>query len=143
MKVHDDCVVTVEYTIRNEKGSVVESSRNSGLLTFVQGKSEVPLGLEKAVDDAESGSRIRVRIGPADGYGHRDPKLIRSVNKIAFRQAGEPRKGMVFRALVDGRERVCRVVSRRGDTVRYDANHPLADQTLDFDIRIVEIEAPE
>ena len=139
MKAGNGTRVTLEYTIRDESGAIVESSENSGLLSFTLGESEVPAGLERAVRGHRSGSSLKIRIDPSEGYGHRDPGLVRSVSKVAFRGFGEPRKGLMFRAYVDGSERICKVLKRDGDMVTYDANHPLAGIVLDFDITIVDV----
>ena len=142
MKIRDNCKVTLEYTIKNSLGEVVESSRTSGLLSFVQGRNEVPKGLERAVRNAAPGARVQARISPSEGYGHRDPNLVRRAGRSAFRGFAEPYVGLMFRALVDGEERLCRILERDGDFVKYDANHPLAGEVLDFDITVKSVETP-
>ena len=143
VKIHQGCTVTLEYTIKDRRSRIVESSKRSGNLKFIQGRNEVPAGLERAVEAAEPGKRLQFRVGPDEGYGRKNPNLIRTANTIAFRKFGVPRKGLMFRALVDDRERVCKVVERKGDVVKYDANHPLAGKTLEFDVRVVDVSEPE
>ncbi len=74
---------------------------------------------------------------PADGYGQRDEALIQRVPRRTLQGAGEIKKGMQFQARTDGGMRLFTVTAVVGDMVTLDGNHPLADQTLHFDVEIV------
>ena len=77
-------------------------------------------------------------LAPAEGYGTRNEALVQRVPKRSLQGAGEIRKGMQFQAQTDEGMRVFTVTAVVGDMVTLDGNHPLADQTLHFDVEVVE-----
>ena len=65
----------------------------------------------------------------------RDAALIQRVPKRSLQGSGEIKKGMQFQARTDDGMRLFTVTAIVGDMVTLDGNHPLADQTLHFDVR--------
>jgi len=96
-------------------------------------------GLEKALEGKAQGNRIEVSLVPEEGYGTRNEALVQRVPKRSLQGAGEIRKGMQFQAQTDEGMRLFTVTTVVGDMVTLDGNHPLADQTLHFDVEVVEV----
>jgi FKBP-type peptidyl-prolyl cis-trans isomerase 2 len=98
-------------------------------------------GLEKAILDMEVGDKRKIDVKPEDGFGQRDPKLIRTVPRKVFRnQKLDPLPGMV----VDFSGTKGRIQSVDAGRVRVDFNNPLAGKTLHYEIEIKEkIEDPK
>ena len=71
--------------------------------------------------------------------GSRNETLVQRVPKRSLQGAGEIRKGMQFQAQTDEGMRVFTVTTVVGDMVTLDGNHPLADQTLHFDVEVVDV----
>ena len=94
-------------------------------------------GLEKALEGKPDGSTLAVVVPPAEGYGIRDESLIKRVPKRSLQGSGQIKKGMQFQARTDDGMRLLTVTAVAGDMVTLDGNHPLADQTLHFDVSIV------
>ena len=80
-----------------------------------------------------------VVIEPADGYGRRDEALIKRLPKRALQGSGEIKKGMQFQAQTEQGVRLFTVTALAGDMVTLDGNHPLADQRLHFEVKVVEV----
>jgi len=132
-------VVTIHYTLKNDGGEVLDSSSGGDPLAYIQGHGNLVAGLEKALEGKPAGASLAVVVDPADGYGVRDEALIQRVPKRSLQGAGEIKKGMQFQARTEDGMRLFTVTGLVGDMVTLDGNHPLADQTLHFDIQVVDV----
>ena len=139
MDITADRVVIIHYTLKDDSGTVLDSSAGADPLAYIQGHGNLISGLEKALEGKTGGDRMAVSIAPADGYGVRDEALIQRVPRRSLQGAGEIRKGMQFQARTPDGMRMFTVTGIVGDMVTLDGNHPLADKTLHFDVEIVEV----
>jgi FKBP-type peptidyl-prolyl cis-trans isomerase SlyD len=137
VEITADRVVTIHYTLKDDNGAVLDSSAGGEPLAYIQGHGNLVSGLEKALEGKRDGNTLAVSVAPADGYGIRDEALIQRVPKRSLQGSGQIKKGMQFQAGTDGGMRTFTVTAVIGDMVMLDGNHPLADQTLHFDIEIV------
>jgi len=134
-----DRVVTIHYTLKDDGGAVLDSSAGGEPLAYIQGHGNLVSGLEKALEGKQGGNTLAVVVAPADGYGTRDEALIQRVPKRALQGAGDIKKGMQFQARTEDGMRLFTVTAVIGDMVTLDGNHPLADQTLHFDVEVVSV----
>ncbi len=139
MEISADRVVTIHYTLKNDAGTVLDSSSGGEPLAYIQGHGNLVSGLEKALEGRKGGETLSVAVPPTEGYGIHDQALIQRVPKRSLQGAGDIKKGMQFQARTEDGMRVFTVTAVVGDMVTLDGNHPLADQTLHFDIEIVEV----
>ncbi len=139
MEIMADRVVLIHYTLKDDNGAVLDSSAGGEPLAYIQGHGNLVPGLEKALEGQQEGSTLAVSIAPADGYGVRDEGLIQRVPKRSLQGAGELKKGMQFQARTEDGMRLFTVTAVVGDMVTLDGNHPLADQTLNFDVEVVTV----
>jgi FKBP-type peptidyl-prolyl cis-trans isomerase SlyD len=141
VEIVTDRVVTIHYTLKDDSGAVLDSSAGGEPLAYIQGHDNLVAGLEKALEGNQEGKTLSVVVSPEDGYGKRDPALIQRVPKRSLQGSGEIKKGMQFHLRSGGGVRVFTVTAVVGDMVTLDGNHPLADQTLYFDVEIVGVRA--
>jgi FKBP-type peptidyl-prolyl cis-trans isomerase SlyD len=134
-------VVLIHYTLKDDDGKVIDSSDGGEPLAYIQGHGNLVPGLEKALEGRKDGDTVAVTLPPAEGYGTRNEALLQRVPKRSLQGSGEIRKGMQFQAQTDEGLRVFTVTAVVGDMVSLDGNHPLADQTLHFDVEIVSVRA--
>ncbi len=139
MEITADTVVLIHYTLKDDSGAVLDSSAGGEPLAYIQGHGNLVPGLEKALEGKASGSTVEVTLAPADGYGVRDETLVQRVPKRSLQGAGEIRQGMQFQARTEDGMRLFTVTGVAGDMVTLDGNHPLADQTLHFDVEVVSV----
>lgn len=139
MEIAADRVVTIHYTLKDDGGEVLDSSAGGEPLAYIQGHGNLVSGLEKALEGKSGGETLAVVVPPAEGYGSRDQELVQRVPKRSLQGAGEIKQGMQFQARTEQGMRVFTVTAVAGDMVTLDGNHPLADQTLHFDIQIVDV----
>lgn len=138
MQVSKDKVVSIDYTLKSNEGQVIDSSEGREPLTYLHGNSNIIPGLERHLEGKSTGDNLQVAVPPEEGYGPRQQQLVQKVPRAAFQGAGvpEPQPGMQFRAEANGQSRVVTVVKVDPDGVTIDANHPLAGQTLHFDVTV-------
>jgi FKBP-type peptidyl-prolyl cis-trans isomerase SlyD len=139
VEIAADKVVLIHYTLKDDAGSVLDSSAGAEPLAYIQGHGNLVVGLEKALEGKRDGDTLAVSVTPEDGYGKRDDKLVQRVPKRSMQGSGEIKKGMQFQARTDDGIRLFTVTAVVGDMVTLDGNHPLADQTLHFDVEVVSV----
>ena len=135
--------VTVEYEGRFESGEVFDSTSHgdhSHPLTFTAGNSEVVKGFDQAVFGMKKGEEKEVKILPEDAYGHLNPKLIQKLSRSKLPKGQEPKPGLILMLKSQqGRQIPTRITAVDDKDITIDLNHPLADKTLVFKIKLVEI----
>jgi len=139
VEVSADKVVLIHYTLKDDKGAVLDTSAGGDPLAYIQGHGNLVAGLEKALEGKQHGSKVIVSVPPEEGYGKHDAKLIQRVPKRSLQGAGQIKKGTQFQARTEDGMRLFTVTAIVGDMVTLDGNHPLADQTLHFDVDVVSV----
>lgn len=129
--------LTFHYTLRDGAGRVLDTSRGGQPLTCVEGAGQVVPGLERFLRALRPGDRRDVAVPPELGYGARDESQVGRVPRAALPVEGALGVGDRFLAGRDRHAPVVTVVALEGDEVVLDANHPLAGQTLHFDVELV------
>lgn len=139
MQISANKVVSIDYTLTNSEGAVIDSSEGRGPLAYLQGHSNIIPGLETALEGKNIGDALQVTVAPADGYGERDDSLTQAVPRNMFENADEIQVGMQFQTQTEQGPHIVTVISTDDENVTVDANHPLAGQTLNFDVKVVEV----
>lgn len=139
MKIESETVVSFHYTLRDENGKELETSRGSEPSVYLHGANNIIRGLETAMTGRESGDVFTVSLAPAEAYGMRNPDKMQRVpvKHLAFR--GKLEAGKVVQLNTAEGMRAVTVVKAGRHSADIDANHPLAGQTLTFDVEIVDL----
>jgi FKBP-type peptidyl-prolyl cis-trans isomerase SlyD len=135
MRIEARKVATIDYTLTDEDGEVLDSSEDDGPLLYLHGFGNIVPGLESALEGKSAGDQLSVTVAPEKGYGERDEALVQSIPRGQF-PAGDIKVGMRFSAESDEGARVLTVVAVDAKEVTVDGNHPLAGQTLSFDVTV-------
>jgi len=132
--------VKVHYNGKLDTGILFDSSEGCEPLEFELGSGRLIQGFEEAVVGMSPGESKTVQIPPEKGYGkYREDRLIK-VDKKDLPPEIVPVEGMSFEVCASNGVMVPVEVNEIGDTtVTLDANHPLAEQNLTFEIKLVEI----
>jgi peptidylprolyl isomerase len=139
-KAKNGDTVKVHYTGKLEDGEVFDTSKDREPLEFTIGGGSVIPGFENGIIGMEIGSKKVVTIPPEDAYGKKHEELILKVNKSEFPENITPALGMELQLRYKDKTSVRAVVTDiMKENVTLDANHPLAEKTLIFDIELVEI----
>lgn len=139
-KVKKGDTIRVHYTGKLEDGQEFDSSLSGDPLKFEVGAGSVIKGFEDAVVDLKPGDKKTVTILPEEAYGERDENLLIKMPKKSVPEGVTPEVGMRLQ-LVNQQGQAMPVVVTEvlDDSLRLDANHPLAGKTLVFDIEVVEV----
>lgn len=136
MKIAKNTVVTFDYTLTNDAGEVLDTSEGNAPLDYLHGADNIVPGLEKELEGKGVGDQLQVSVSPEEGYGARDEELIQAVPREMFQGVDELEVGMQFQAESSHGVHVVRIASIEGDEITVDANHPLAGETLHFDVTV-------
>lgn len=142
MRAEKNKAVSIDYTLTDDGGKVIDTSKGEGgrPLTYLHGNHNIVPGLEQALEGKSAGESVKVSVPPEQGYGQKDPRMVQAVPRRAFGGVGDIKPGMQFRAQgPDGQSQVVTVTKVDAESVTVDANHPLAGQTLNFDVTVVDV----
>jgi FKBP-type peptidyl-prolyl cis-trans isomerase SlyD len=140
MQIANETVVTIHYTLTDDKGVVLDSSVGEEPMSYVHGQGHMVPGLEKALQGKSVGDSFKVSVAPADGYGDRDNELVQQVPRKEF-PVDDVEVGMHFQTRGKQGTRIVTVMAVDAESITIDANHPLAGTTLNFDVQVVEVRA--
>lgn len=138
MEIASQKVATIDYTLKDETGEVLDTSEHYGPLSYLHGSGNIVPGLEAALEGKSAGDSLKVVLPPSEGYGERDEKLVRTLPRDRFPK-GEIEVGTRFQAESHGEQQVLTVTAINDGGVTVDANHPLAGKTLSFDVTVREV----
>ncbi len=132
--------VRIHYTGTLDNGTQFDSSEGREPLEFTLGSNSVIPGFEAGVEGMEVGEQKQINIPPEEAYGERNEALIEQVPLENFPQDMELQAGMHLQAQSPNGEVFNVVVTAVNDeSATLDGNHPLAGETLNFEIELVEI----
>src|SRR5699024_8973190 len=86
-----------------------------------------------------AGDKLKVDVQPQEGYGVRHEELVQTLPRSAFQGVPEVKPGMQFQANGPQGPIPGTVAAVAGGAVKVDGRHPLAGQTLHFDIEVTEV----
>ena len=133
-------VVRINYTGSLTNGTQFDSSAGKEPLEFTIGLGQVIKGLEAHVAGMKPGQKDTVTIPCADAYGPHRAEAIQTLDRAKVPSGIDLRPGTQLQARTsDGGMLPITVVEVDDNSVKVDANHPLAGQDLVFDVELVEI----
>jgi FKBP-type peptidyl-prolyl cis-trans isomerase SlyD len=139
MKITKHTVVSMDYTLRNAAGEVLDSSQGRTPLVYLHGVGQLIPGLENELEGQEKGNSKKVVVPAAEAYGERHDDLYHVVPKSGFTGDEEMFEGMQVQLDTDNGPTLAVISAIDGDTVTLDLNHPLAGEELHFEVSIVDL----
>lgn len=143
MSVGDRTVVSFHYELKDQSGSAIETSRDHDPVAFLVGADNVLPGLERAMQGKGVGEQFSVTLAPEVAYGLRDEAKTDRVSAKYLKHEGKLKPGKVVRIDTNQGVKTATVLKVGKFSVDLDLNHPLAGQTITFDVEIVDIRAAE
>jgi peptidylprolyl isomerase len=136
--------VKVHYNGKLDTGVLFDTSEGSDPLEFKIGSGNLIPGFEEAVIGMSPGEKKTVKIPPEKGYGlYRDDRVIK-VEKKDLPGDIVPTEGMTLEICASNGVMVpVQITEIEGSTITLDANHPLSEQTLTFEIELIDIVVDE
>ncbi|MGZ4981008.1 MAG: FKBP-type peptidyl-prolyl cis-trans isomerase, partial [Methylobacter sp.] len=139
MQVADNMAVSIHYTLTNDDGEVLDSSKGDDALVYLHGTGNIIPGLEAALTGKAVGDKFNVRIEAKDAYGEQHDEMIQVIPRSMFEGIDELDVGMMFHADVSSGSGEVTIVKIDGDDITIDGNHPLAGMALTFDVEVVDV----
>ncbi|NPA93827.1 MAG: hypothetical protein GXO58_00175 [Thermodesulfobacteria bacterium] len=142
MKIENDTVVELEYTLQVKDGITPPELDKVFRTQFLYGREPVIPTLEKAIYQLSPGDEIEITIPPEQGFGKRDETLV---NEIPLSQLKHPEKlkeGQLHEEITSTGEAVRFLVKEiKDDYVVADFNHPAAGKELLLKAKILSVRA--
>lgn len=135
-KVKANKVVTLSYILRDDYGEIIDQSDEGEPLVYLHGARNIVPGLEEQLEGVGEGESVNATVPPEKGYG---PRIghAQEVPRHLFPEDAELGAGMQVIAHDDQGRQVPFFITDIGeDTVTVDPNHPLAGETLHFEVTV-------
>jgi FKBP-type peptidyl-prolyl cis-trans isomerase SlyD len=135
MQITKNKVASIHYTLRDNEGTVIDSSEGRDPLNYLHGAGNLILGMEEGLEGKSKGEKLSLKIAPEKGYGEKDENLVQQVPRAAFGDQ-DIKPGMRFSTNQGG---VVTVTDVGLDAITVDGNHPLAGVELNFAVEVVDV----
>ncbi len=139
MQATRDTVVSMHYTLKDDSGTVLDSSSGGEPMSYLHGYGNIIRGLERALEGTQTGHKSKVTVDAADGYGERREEMVVAAPREQFDPSMDLEPGLQVMAQGPNGPVVFTVKEVGDREVRLDGNHPLAGQRLHFEIEVTEV----
>jgi FKBP-type peptidyl-prolyl cis-trans isomerase SlyD len=141
--IEEGSIVSIEYTLTDNAGAVLDSNVGKEPLTYIQGAGQIVGGLEKELLGLKTGDQKKVQVKPEDGYGLPSKEAFQEFPREKIPDEAQKAGATLMAQGQDGRAIPMRVHEVKEKTVVVDFNHPLAGKILNFDVTIKDIRAAD
>jgi len=132
--------VRVHYSGKLDTGFIFDSSQGSDPLEFELGCGRFIPGFEEAIVGMSPGESKTTVIPPEKGYGNYREERVMKLDRKDLPEDIDPQDGMTLEICAPSGVVVPVQITEISDSIiTLDANHPLVDQILTFEITLVEI----
>lgn len=139
-EVKSGMYVSVDYTGTLGNGEQFDSSEGNPPLEFKVGEGQVIKGFEEAVLGMTLNEKKTFTIPPEEAYGQRDESFTYEIPTADIPSEMAPQVGQTLALRSpDGREIPARISAMDDDKITFDLNHPLAGESLTFEIQVKSI----
>lgn len=131
-------VVSVQYTLTDAEGKVLDTSVGDEPLHYLHGYDEIPAGLERVVEGEGKGFQSKVTLEPDQAFGERDDDLIIEVPRSELPEdidVGEE----IWGDDDEGEAQAFTVTKITDEVVTLDGNHPYAGKTLTYEVQVLDV----
>jgi FKBP-type peptidyl-prolyl cis-trans isomerase SlyD len=144
LSVADNVVVSLDYVLTIDDNQEIDRSEEDTPLEYLHGFNNIVPGLETELEGLNIGDEKNVTVEPDSGYGERDPESFAEYPRDSFPpdlklEVGEP---IMMRDKESGESLQAFVSEVGSEMVKLDFNHPLAGETLYFQVRIAGLREP-
>jgi len=138
--VEKNKVVSLTYVLHNQSGEIFEYTDLP--VTYVHGgNSDLFEKIEQTLEGHKVGDKVEVELSPSEGFGDHDPSLTftddlenvpQELRRVGTDFEAQSANGEVLKFVVTA-------IDTKHGMVTVDSNHPLAGQTVRFQLTIQDI----
>jgi FKBP-type peptidyl-prolyl cis-trans isomerase SlpA len=142
--VTESAYLTLHYRLATSDGTDLVTTFKGNPATLMLGQGQLAPCLEACLLGLAEGTRHTFTITPEHGFGVRNPDLIQPVSRATLDQNSVPgtdykRGDMVDFSAPGGGRFAGMLCELRPDSAIFDFNHPMAGQTLTFEVQLIAI----
>ena len=142
MNISKNSVVTLEYTIEDTEGHLLDSGADP-LIYLHGGYNDIFAKIEKELDGKKVGESIQVALSPKESFGEYDESLVSVEERGEFDDqifVGEQFVEIIEEDEFEDEQKISYTIKEiTKDTVTLDGNHPLAGIDVIFRATILAI----
>jgi FKBP-type peptidyl-prolyl cis-trans isomerase SlyD len=140
MPIDANKVVTINFTLKDDAGNLIESTENMEPFSYLSGNNQILPKLEEAVNQMLIGAKRDIKIEAVDGYGEYNESAIQQIDKKEFPEEMKLEEGMHLIANSPDGKRMPFIINKIGETeITVDFNHPLAGKNLEFNVELIDV----
>lgn len=142
--VNETSYLTLHYRLAAADGTDIVTTFGGTPATLLMGQGQLAPFLEQRLLGLPEGTHQTFTLTAAEGFGERNPDLIQAVSKATLLENSVPDEEYSVGDLVTfnapGGGQFAGVLRElRGETAIFDFNHPLAGQTLQFEVQLISV----
>jgi len=141
MQIAQNSVASLSYVLTDTKGEILDEATTEAPFVYLHGANNIIAGLEAALVGKTDNDKLEVTIPPEDAYGLHDEHMTQQVTRDMFGDV-EPSQllpGVQFNAQTNVGDQIVTITEVDGDNITIDGNHPLAGETLHFDVTVLAV----
>lgn len=137
MEIAQRRVATVHFTLSDDSGQRITTTRGHDPLVYMHGNGSIIVGLEEALEGRKAGESFTVEIPPERGFGPRHESLVQTLPRAMFNGSATPAVGEKLRAQTEKGPLDVIVTALDDSQITVDGNNPLAGRMLRADVEVV------
>jgi FKBP-type peptidyl-prolyl cis-trans isomerase SlpA len=142
--VTDTSYLTLHYRLATADGTDIVTTFGGTPATLLLGQGQLAPYLEQRLLGLAEGTHATFDLGPNEAFGERNPELVRDVTRATLEENSAPGNEYRVGDLVDfaapGGGRFAGILRElRDDGATFDFNHPLAGQSLKFEVKLISV----
>jgi FKBP-type peptidyl-prolyl cis-trans isomerase SlpA len=142
--VNESSYLTLHYRLAAADGADIVTTFGGTPATLLMGQGQLAPFLEQKLLGLPEGAHQTFTLGPDDAFGPRNPELIQAVSKATLQENSVPDEEYTVGDLVtfnapSGGKFAGVLREMRADSAIFDFNHPLAGQTLQFEVQLISV----
>lgn len=131
-------VLSIHYTLTDNTGKVLDSSRGREVFSFMEGAGQIIPGLERQLAALGKGDKKKIEVPAAEGYGVRDEKRVIRIPREQL-PVPDVHIGDRFNSGPEPHAPVFVVTALTASEATLDGNHELAGVDLTFDVEMMDV----
>lgn len=139
MEIAHRRVATIHFTLTDEDGNTITTTRGHDPLVYMHGTGSIAQGLEEALEGRSPGDRLEVTVPPEKGFGPRHEELVQTHPRSVIRDGAQPEVGARLDAQTARGPLEVVVTAVEGDAVTVDGNHPLAGRSFKAEMEVIDV----
>jgi len=132
--------VSIDYVLKRGDGEIVGNTAEVGPQDITLGARQTFPQIEEALTSMSVGDQQLVTIASDKAFGPRREELVIDIPRANIPPEPAPQPGMAMQAQSqDGTPMTLYIIEVSEQSVKADANHPLAGEDISFDLTLREI----